>query len=140
MRAVIDTNVLIYDCVEDSIYHNEASSALDALRSWYIPTIVLYEFIWFFRAEKLNIDEVYELIMQYLEDPRCKIVPIKANIFIDALNLIRNEKLSLARINDKTIAFTAKSLKMPIITFDDKLRKQATKIGVKILPAKIRKI
>jgi len=31
MRAVIDTNVLIYDTFEDSIYHSEAKNLLDTL-------------------------------------------------------------------------------------------------------------
>jgi len=31
MRAVIDTNVLIYDTFEDSLYHSEAKNILDPL-------------------------------------------------------------------------------------------------------------
>jgi len=31
MRAVIDTNVLIYDLVEDSEFHKEAEKLLDSL-------------------------------------------------------------------------------------------------------------
>jgi len=140
VRAVIDTNVLIYDCVEDSIYHSEASDILDSLKFWYIPIIVLFEFVWFFRAEGLSIHEIYDLIIQYLEDPRCRVISIRTDIFVEALSIIRDEKLSLARINDKTIVLTAKNLKIPIATFDEKLRKQASKIGIEVLPKKIKKI
>ena len=57
-KAVIDTNVLIYDLFEDSMYHKEASSILDMLEAWIIPTIVIHEFIWFIKGLGLEIKKI----------------------------------------------------------------------------------
>jgi len=50
MRAAIDTNVLIYDLVEDSEFHKEAEELLDSLEEWLITSIVVHELVWFLRA------------------------------------------------------------------------------------------
>ena len=47
MKAVIDTNILIYDLVEDSELHKEAEELLDSLEEWLIPSLVIHEFTWF---------------------------------------------------------------------------------------------
>ncbi len=38
MRAVIDTNVLVYDTFEDSVHHERAKKLLDDLDGWVIST------------------------------------------------------------------------------------------------------
>jgi len=45
MKALIDTNVLVYDTFEDSIYHAEAKKLLDSLDRWIIPSIVIHEYV-----------------------------------------------------------------------------------------------
>jgi len=47
MKAVIDTNILIYDLVEDSEFHKEAGELLDSLEEWLIPSLVIHEFTGF---------------------------------------------------------------------------------------------
>ena len=44
MKAVIDTNVLVYDTFEDSLYHKEARKLLDDLDVWIIPIIVIHKY------------------------------------------------------------------------------------------------
>lgn len=50
MRALLDTNVLIYDTYEDSTRHSKASSILDELDEWVISLIVVYEYAWFLKG------------------------------------------------------------------------------------------
>ncbi len=53
-RAVIDTNVIIYDYVEDSELHGRAEEILDSLDKWVIPAVVFYEFVWFLKGMGLE--------------------------------------------------------------------------------------
>ena len=46
MEAVIDTNVLIYEFIEDSEYHNDVKEVLNMLDNIIIPEIVINEFIY----------------------------------------------------------------------------------------------
>ena len=46
MEAVIDTNVLIYEFIEDSEYHNEAKEVLNKIDIIIIPEMVINEFIY----------------------------------------------------------------------------------------------
>ena len=58
MRVVIDTNVLVYDTFEDSLYHLEAKNILDSLEKWIIPTIVIHEYVWVLKSLKIPVNEV----------------------------------------------------------------------------------
>jgi predicted nucleic acid-binding protein len=40
-EAVVDTNVLVYDTFEDSLYHETAARLLDNLDRWLVPLIVI---------------------------------------------------------------------------------------------------
>ena len=133
-KAVIDTNVLIYDLFEDSIYHDDASKLLDALSSWIIPSIVIHELAWFLRG--LNIDEQLAInaIFQYIIHHKSRIVPIGVDDVTKALNAIKQEGISLNRYNDKVILTVALRLKTPLASFDRKLRNEAIKSGITVMP------
>ena len=137
MRALIDTNVLVYDTFEDSIYHEEAVKMLDKLDDWVIPLIVIYEYVWFLKGLKISTSDVYEKVLEYLEESKTTLVPegyweVKWSL----LKLLR-EEISLSRFNDKIILATAIRHELPLASFDKKLRRQAKKNGVTVLPAKI---
>jgi len=137
MQSVIDTNVLIFDAVEDSIYHNQAEGLLERLKTWLIPTIVLLEFIYVLSKHGIKANIIKELLLQYIEDPRARIIVVNANHILSGLDIIISEDKSLTHINDKAILQTAIKLKAPISTFDRKLRNQAKKHGVVVLPERI---
>ncbi len=131
MHAVIDTNVLIYDVVEDSKYHKSAKELLDDLEQWLIPTITIYEFVWFFRGQNFNADETKELLEQYMNSPKCKVVPDNGEFTNRAFELLKGS--SLSRFNDMIILAVAERYKV-IATFDRKLRSKAKKLDILILP------
>ena len=136
-KAVIDTNVLIYDLFEDSMYHKEASSILDMLEAWIIPTIVIHEFIWFIKGLGLEIKNSYEVMLQYIGNEKSIIKPISDYHIRRALNIIFNEGLSLSRYNDKLILTIAMEEGAPIASFDRKLRGQARKLNIDVIPEDI---
>lgn len=137
MKAVIDTNVLVYDTFEDSIYHEDAVRLLNRLDKWVIPFIVFYEYVWFLKGVEMSPENTYEKVLEYLEDEKTVIVCETAWEVKWSLTKIVREKLSLSRFNDKVILATAVKRRLPLASFDKQLRNQAVKYGVITLPSSI---
>ena len=136
-KAVVDTNVLIYDLFEDSVYHDEASELLDTLSLWVIPSIVIHELVWFLKG--LNIDRQLAInaLSQYVKHHKTRIVSIKGDDITSALDIIKQEGISLSRYNDKLILAITFRLRIPLASFDERLRREAMKRGITIIPKSI---
>ncbi|NJE25904.1 PIN domain-containing protein [Thermococcus sp. MV5] len=134
MHAVIDTNVLIYDTFEDSGFHKEARTLLNSLHKWYIPTIVLQEYMWFFKRNNLPLASAKAMISEYTSDPRFKGLEDSYKGVLYALSVLEKENLSISRFNDVLILYHAVTKKYPLATFDEKLRKLAGRYEVEVLP------
>ncbi len=134
MRAVVDTNVLIYDTFEDSIYHEEAKNILNSLKEWIIPTIVIHEYVWALKSLKIDVKTVLEKVEEYVYHVKTKTVYETQDDVIYSLKTILHDRLSLLRYNDMVILSIAIRLRTPLATFDKKLRTQAEKTNVKVLP------
>lgn len=133
MKAVIDTNVLIYDTFRDAVYHDKARTILDRLEKWIIPLIVIYEYIWFMKGLGIDVESAVEKVKEFLLHPKTQLVTEGTGDLLKALNLISSEKLSLSRFNDKVILAIALRAGC-IATFDEKLRRQASAMGLSVLP------
>ena len=129
-----DTNVLIYDTFEDSIYHEEAKNILNSLKEWIIPTIVLHEYVWALKSLKIDVKTVLEKVEEYVYHVKTKTVYETQDDVIYSLKTILHDRLSLLRYNDMVILSIAIRLRAPLATFDKKLRTQAEKTNVKVLP------
>jgi len=136
-KAVIDTNVLVYDIFEDSIHHREASRLLDDLRRWIIPSIVIHELIWFLRGMNIDTRVAIDVVLQYLRSYKTEIIPISTRDVVDAVSTIKQEGLSLSRYNDKLILTIALRLKSPLASFNNRLRREALNKGIMVLPKSI---
>ncbi|MCI4455182.1 MAG: PIN domain-containing protein [Sulfolobus sp.] len=130
MRAVIDTNILIYDLVEDSEFHKEAEKLLDSLEEWLIPSIVIHEFVWFLRANE--IDNV-EYVKSYVNNEKAKILCDNDDVIGRALEILIKERLSLSRYNDVVILAHAIVNKLPLATKDKALKGLARRHGVEVI-------
>jgi len=130
MRAVIDTNVLIYDLVEDSEFHKEAEKLLDSLEEWLIPSIVIHELAWFLRANE--IDNV-EYVKSYVTNERAKILCDSDDVIGRALEILIKERLSLSRYNDVVILAHAIENESPLATKDKALKGLARRHGVEVI-------
>lgn len=130
-KAVIDTNVIIYDYVEDSLYHKEAEEILDSLDRWVIPTIVIHELIWFLKG--LNLENKLNDIIAYIENEKAEIVCDCNNNVLKALEILRKEKLTLTSYKDMVILSHSILENYPLATFDKKLSKIAQKYGVVVI-------
>ncbi|MGQ9597251.1 MAG: PIN domain-containing protein [Thermoproteota archaeon] len=124
VEAVIDTNVLIYDTVEDSVYHKDAEEKLSNLRKWVIPTVVLEEFAIVLLQLRVGRSFIREKLLEILENEKVEIAPLTRQHFIDSVNTISKESTSFKRLNDKLIVSAAKSRKLPIFTYDREIKKE----------------
>ncbi|MEM1568073.1 MAG: PIN domain-containing protein [Thermofilaceae archaeon] len=133
-EAVIDTNVLVYDTFSDSVYHEQAAQLLDSLDSWVIPLIVIYELVWFLKGFSLEARIVREKVLDYAGDERAVIACEGVEGVRWALNALVEEGISVARFNDKVVLSVAVRRGVPLATFDARLRRQAERMGIEVLP------
>ena len=119
MKLLVDTNVLVYDTIEDSDHHQEAKNIIDEASEIYIPSIVIHEFIWILlRRLYLNPDFIIKKITEYLvEDPRTNYILENPQIINKALIMLKNDRSPPTMINDYLILATAASLKATLAHF-----------------------
>ncbi len=122
---IIDTNVLIFDTFVDSEKHEEAKELLDSLHEWYIPTVVLIEFIAFLNKSGIKREDILAKVEELIKNPKFVLVGIESEDVIKAIETIRKEKLSTLKLNDKIILNISKRLRKPLLTFDKDLELQA---------------
>jgi len=131
MKAVVDTNVIIYDYIKDSERHKEAEKVLDSLERWVIPVIVIHELVWFLKGMKIE-DRLDDMIV-YARHQKAEIVCDGENNVNKAIEILKKEKLSLAHYKDTVILSHAILENYPIATFDRRLSKIAQKYGVDMI-------
>lgn len=135
MKLLLDTNVLIYDTVEDSEYHAIALEIIDKATQIHIPSIVIHEYIWVMLKllqAPLNIVEIK--LHEYLDDPRTVYMLESVDILTNALKMLAEDKQSVREVNDYIILSTVQKYGLILATFDEKLRKIAISRNVKVVP------
>ncbi len=133
MRAVVDTNVLIYDTYEDSVHHSEASQLLDSLDEWVIPMVVIYEYIWFLKGMGVDPKTALEKIEDYVLSEKGRTYKEDDLLVRRALTSLSQQGLSLSRFNDEVVIGVAAEEGIPLATFDRRMRSRAKRLGVKVL-------
>jgi predicted nucleic acid-binding protein len=135
MKLLLDTNVLIYDTVEDSEYHSIASEIIDKAVQIFIPSTVIHEYLWIMLKllqVPLNIIEIK--LRDYLDDPRTVYISEDIDVLINALNMLIEDKQDVKEINNYIILSTARKYNLMLATFDKRLRKIAINRNVKVIP------
>jgi|YelNatPaOPRAMG01_1025707.scaffolds.fasta_scaffold95776_3 predicted nucleic acid-binding protein len=130
MEAVIDTNVLVYDTVKDSAYHEDAEEKLSALRRWVVPTVVLEEFTIVLLQLRIGKEFIREKLLEILQNDRVEVASPTRQHFLDSVDAVSKENISFKRLNDKLIISIAKARKLPILTYDREMRKELEKLNI----------
>ncbi len=133
MECVIDTNVLVYEMVENSDFHEKAEELFDSMNRCIIPTTVIEEFVRVLGNMDVKEVIIYERLEELLNTTKIEIIPISHSNMSEATKSILKHKLSFRRFNDELILSVAKSEKMPLFTFDRKLISRCNDEGVKSL-------
>ena len=129
-RAVIDTNILIFDTFEDAEHHAEASSLLDSLMEWIIPSLVIHEYVWALRGLGLSFREAREKTLEYLLDAKTTLVRVELEDMLYSLRRSTN----FQDYNDLVILSTAQRTVKVLATYDQELRRRALSVGMQVLP------
>ena len=134
-RLLPDTNVLVYETIEDSPHHEAAVNLIDSAGELIIPSIVIHEYVWVM-VKKLGVDPLFvaEKLREYLEDPRVVYVAEPLEVLRVALRLLAERNSSPRNLNDYIILETARYYKAGLATFDEKLKSLARRRGIKTLP------
>ena len=127
-EVVVDTNVLIFDIFEDSEFHKEASNVLDSNEKWHIPSIVFHELVWFFGSKQIPVARANSKIKEYLTNAKTVFVTCSADDLLYSISRVNNYGI----YDDYVILSIAKRLDLPLFSFDNDLKKAATKFNVPI--------
>jgi len=129
VSSVLDTNALVFDTFEDSQLHETARSKLNSLERWYIPSIVFHEYIWFMKAEEIELDFTRRKLSEYLVNAKTHYCPIESTDILFA----SREMGDYGQYNDFLIVSVSRRLDQPLLTFDNDLRKACKRLEVKTI-------
>ena len=126
---MVDTNVLVFDTFEDSEFHKEASSGLDSLEGWGLPSMVFHELVWFFRSQKVVTPRTNAKVKEYLTNEKTTFIPCSADDIMFASSKMKDHR----EYNDLVILSSARRIGIPLYTFDENLRTIAKRQGIELL-------
>ncbi len=129
MRAVVDTNVLIYAYFRDAERHEDARKLLSSLDNWIIPLVVVVELFWFGRGAGLDAKRTRDLILTYLMDRRVELAHNELDEILDSLSC--EDPLEW---EDELILSIADREGVPLATFDSEMRERAKRRGIQVIP------
>lgn len=130
MDCVIDTNVLVYDTLEDSELHGLAAETLDTIDRWLLPSVVIEEFVSVMVKLGVKHDFISRKLSELLRGDAVELVPIEPEDFETAAGLISDEGVTFRRFNDKLLISVAKRRGTPLFTLDKGLDRQRRLLGV----------
>ena len=131
MECIADTNILIYDTIEDSEFHRKVSETLDLMDNILVPSVVLEEFVHAMKQIDIGEEVIRKKILEILD--ACTFVPVGPVNIKDAIKVLTKEGVSSMRFNDKLILSVAKEKSLPLFTFDKELISECKANGVRIL-------
>lgn len=129
MEAVIDTNVIVFDAFVDSEFHSEATTKLDSIDRWYLPSVIIHELVWFFKARKIQLSRARLKVEEFLTNEKTVFSQCTADDIRFAIVQIKNYQ----EYNDLVILSVAKRLGLQLFTFNDGLKQKAIQNSVKLV-------
>ncbi len=132
MEAVIDTNVLIYEFIEDSEYHNKAKNILDTIDNIIIPEIVINEFVYVSSKLGVPFNIVKNKVLEIYNSYQIEVIEIQNDYIINIINNSINV-YEFKNFNDVIISYISRIKNIPLFTFDNNLKKYCTKNKIKLL-------
>ena len=134
MKLLADTNVLVYDTIEDSKHHELASNIIDSAKELWLPSIVIHEYVWVMLKLGVSAEFLALKVLEYLRDPRTVYLAENPEILSNALKYLKEKQASTREINDLIILMLAKHYNLTLATFDKKLKRTALSIGINVIP------
>ncbi|MGC8836553.1 MAG: PIN domain-containing protein, partial [Infirmifilum sp.] len=128
-------DVLLHDTFEDSEKHAEASGILDEADRIYLASIVVHEYLWLLLTKfKIDLEIVREKLEEYFSDSRFIYVSENSEVFLKALEWMKEDNADPTMINDYIILVLAQRMGAVLTTYDEELKAIARKREVSVLP------
>ncbi len=135
IRLVVDTDILLHDTFEDSEKHAEASELLDEADRIYMASIIVHEYLWLLLTKfKIDLDIVREKLEEYFSDARFIYITENSEVFLKALEWMKEDNSDPTMINDYIILVLAQRLGATLATYDAELKEIARKRGIQVMP------
>jgi predicted nucleic acid-binding protein len=134
-RLVVDTDILLHDTFEDSEKHAEAAQLLDEADRVYIASITIHEYLWLLLTKfRIDVESVREKLEEYFSDARFIYISENSEVFMGALDMMKEDGADPTMINDYIILVLAQRMGATLATYDDELKEIARKRGIPTAP------
>jgi hypothetical protein len=133
MDAVIDTNVLIYDTIENSPFHKRASELIDKLRDPVISSISIVEAGFVLPRYGLEGRQIKEKLDELLSEEWYTISWLSGKLLAEVTTFILENEFSFRNFNDWIIAHEAITRRLSLATFDQDLIRRCKSAGIAVL-------
>jgi len=133
MTVFVDTNVLVYDSIENSPHHERASVLIDESENSIINSLSIVELGFVLPRYGIDNENVRKKIEELLHSEYFTVSWLSGKIMEKVSAFMVENKLSFRDFNDWIIAYDAHSRKVPLITFDKILYNKCRKLGIQVI-------
>ncbi|MGP6208052.1 PIN domain-containing protein [Cuniculiplasma sp. SKW3] len=133
MRVFIDTNVLVYDTIENSPHHTRASELIDSSDDPIINSLSIVELGFVLPRYGIDNDNVRKKIDELLHSEYFTISWLSGRTMGKVTKFMVENNLSFRDFNDWIIAYDAYSRNIPLVTFDKILYNKCKKLSIQVI-------
>ena len=133
MTVLVDTNVLVYDTIENSSHHDSASELIDESEDPIINSLSIVELGFVLPRYGIDNESVRMKIEELLHSDYFTVSWISGKMIEQVSAFMVENKLSFREFNDWIIAYDAYSRNVPLVTFDKILQKKCKKLGIQVI-------
>ena len=133
MIAFADTNVLVYDAIENSPHHDEATKIIDGSENFVINSLSIVELGFVLPRYGIDNDSVRIKLDELLHSDYFTISWLSGKILEGVSSFMVKNNLSFRDFNDWIIAYDAHLKSVPLVTFDKTLSKKCKKLGIQVI-------
>jgi predicted nucleic acid-binding protein len=133
MTVLVDTNVLVYDTIENSSHHDSASELIDESEDPIINSLSIVELGFVLPRYGIDNESVRIKIEELLHSDYFTVSWLSGKMMEKVSSFMVENKLSFRGFNDWIIAYDAYSRNVPLVTFDKILQKKCKKLGIQVI-------
>ncbi len=133
MTMLVDTNVLVYDAIENSPNHDRASKLIDESEDPLINSLSIVELGFVLPRYGIDNDSVRMKLEELFNSDYFTVSWLSESMLEGASAFMVENGLSFRDFNDWIIAFDAHARNVPLVTFDKTLSKKCMKLGVQVI-------
>ena len=133
MTTLVDTNVLVYDAIENSPHHGRASDIIDGAGDPMMNSLSIVELGFVLPRYGIESKSVQMKIEELLHSDYFTVSWLSGKILESVSAFMVENNLSFRDFNDWIIAYDAHSRNIPLATFDKALSEKCKKLGIEVI-------